>query len=192
MPFLFLIIISRNFLQIDEKNKLSMISPHTMWKFVRNFSLAHFFGKNFVKVTVLVNKYSYQSWFDEIFFGEREYLGFSTLCLSSINLLLAFFAKNMWNQSADYLVNYRESCYYEIIFKFLPFLYVWDLLEIHRNNIFEIDWLHAWTVFEVVEAEPHFELASALFRPHSRLRHLLRPVANGCQQPKIWNRRILI
>ena len=38
-------------------------------------SLSRIFGKNFVKVTVLLNKLL-KSWFDEIFFGEREFLVF--------------------------------------------------------------------------------------------------------------------
>ena len=45
----------------------------TLWK-LREFSLTHF-SKNFVNVTVLLNKLL-KSWFDEIFFGEREFLVF--------------------------------------------------------------------------------------------------------------------
>ena len=37
--------------------------------------LSRIFWKNFVKVTVLLNKLL-KSWFDEIFFGEREFLVF--------------------------------------------------------------------------------------------------------------------
>ena len=42
------------------------------------YSLSHFFGKNFVKATVLLKKLL-NRWFDEIFFSERI-SRFSTLC----------------------------------------------------------------------------------------------------------------
>ena len=50
--------------------------------------LSHaFLAKNLVKVKVLLNKLL-KSWFDEIFFGEREFLVFHTSC--EVKLLLDF------------------------------------------------------------------------------------------------------
>ena len=46
-----------------------------MWCGNYGNSLSRIFGKNFVKVTVLLKKLL-KSWFHEIFFGEREFLKF--------------------------------------------------------------------------------------------------------------------
>ena len=58
---------------------------------------AHFFRKNFVKATVLLNK-SLKSWFDEIFFQWEQIIHFSTLCCAQCgkcgNSLSRFFGKN--------------------------------------------------------------------------------------------------
>ena len=40
------------------------------------YFLLHYFGKNFVKATVLLIRKLLKSWFHEIFFGEREFLAF--------------------------------------------------------------------------------------------------------------------
>ena len=48
----------------------------TVWKFlIPPLQLSHFFGKNFVKVTVLLKKLL-DSWFDEFFFPVRENFSF--------------------------------------------------------------------------------------------------------------------
>ena len=49
--------------------------------------VSHFFGKNFVKATVLLNK-SLKSWFDEIFFQWDQIFHFSTLCTGNHGILL--------------------------------------------------------------------------------------------------------
>ena len=43
--------------------------------------VSHIFGKNFVKLTVLLRKLQ-KSWFNEIFFGETKFFVFSTLCVT--------------------------------------------------------------------------------------------------------------
>ena len=58
--------------------------------------VSHFFGKNFVKATVLPNK-SLKSWFDEIFFQWDQIFHFSTLCSAHVSCaceILNFFT---WN-----------------------------------------------------------------------------------------------
>ena len=46
-------------------------------------SLSRIFGKNSVKVTVILNKLL-KSWFDEVFLGEREFIVFHTILWLSI------------------------------------------------------------------------------------------------------------
>ena len=61
-------------------------------------SLSHFFDKNFVKVTFLLAELPAKSWFDEIFFGEREFLLFSHCSILRIK-------KNMyyvWSYRCDF------------------------------------------------------------------------------------------
>ena len=55
-------------------------------------SLSRIFGKNFVKVTVLLNKLLIKSWFDEIFFRWERISRFSTLCMITLWKLRNFTA----------------------------------------------------------------------------------------------------
>ena len=79
-------LLSRNFCQ-NFRNYV----PHTVCSAqcgnCRN-SLSHFYRKNFVKAMVLLKKLQ-KSWFDEIFFSEREFLcGFYEICEITYNLHL--------------------------------------------------------------------------------------------------------
>ena len=64
----------------------------------------HAFGKNFVKATVLLNKLL-KSWFDEIFFGEREFLLFP-------QCVVHYTVWKLWNFTATiFLQKFRESIF---------------------------------------------------------------------------------
>ena len=58
-------------------------------------SLSRIFGKNFVKVKILLNKLL-KSWFDEIFFRWERISRFSTLCTMKCRLSFSLFQTTGW------------------------------------------------------------------------------------------------
>ena len=82
--------------------------------------LSHFFGKNFVKITVLLLRLL-NSWFDEIFFGESKFISFSH-CAVEIQLS-HIYAKN-FVKATFLLIKLLNNWFDEIFFgesKFIIF-----------------------------------------------------------------------
>ena len=82
--------------------------------------LSPIFGKNFVKVTDLL-KLLVKRWFDEILFGEREFLVF----LHAVSQFWIQFTAYLLNENELISRNFRKKTLdFEkfVTFKFLPFI----------------------------------------------------------------------
>ena len=142
----------------DKKFRENIVQIFTLTLPCGNYgnSLSHIFGKNFVKVTFLLNELL-KSWFDEIFFGEIE---FSTQCsllsLHFVNIWKSlpytqFFSSNQFRVKVDfsfchsmylvvctctYLLKFLQKCENERLFLLNFFReIVWIYLKVSFTEI---------------------------------------------------------
>ena len=98
----------------------------------RNFLFLRIFGKNFVKVTVLLIKKLLNRWFDEIFFSVRvNFSFFNTAVCDRTYLLSHFFGKNFVRPTFSLRINLKQ-----LLISWFHEIFLWLVERISRFSLY--------------------------------------------------------